>query len=52
MLILFEVFIILILMPFFIKWHDWGWWSCLTFIALCLMFTPLGGVLVYLLLRH
>lgn len=42
-----EFFIAIILMPFVIKWEDWGWWACLIFIGLCLMFSPIGGILVY-----
>jgi len=42
-----ELIIALILMPIIIKWEDWGWWSCLVFIGLCMMLTPIGGIFVY-----
>ena len=52
MWIFIKLIIALILMPIIIKWENWGWWSCIVFLVLCLMFTPLGGVPVYLLMKH
>ena len=47
MWIFIEFIIILVLMPFVIKWRDWGWLSCFTFIGLSLTFTPLVGIFIY-----
>lgn len=51
MWIFIELVLALLLLPVVVKWRDWGWWSCLTFIALCLLFTPLGGLLIYRFLK-
>ena len=42
-----DLIITLVLMPFVIKWRDWGWLSCFTFIGLSLTFTPLVGIFIY-----
>ena len=42
-----EIIITLILMPFVIKWEDWGWHACIIYVGCCMMFTPIVGVLVY-----
>ena len=51
MWIFIELVLALLLLPVVVKWRDWGWWSCLTFIALCLLLTPLGGLLIYRFLK-
>lgn len=51
MWIFIELVLALLLLPVVVKWRDWGWWSCFTFIALCLLFTPLGGLLIYRFLK-
>ena len=48
MWIFIELIITLILMPFVIKWRDWGWLSCFTFIGLSLAFTPLVVVSLFI----
>ena len=50
MWIFIEFIITLVLMPFVIKWRDWGWLSYFTFIGLSLTFTPLVGIFIYKLL--
>lgn len=42
-----ELIITLITMPIFIKRRDWGWFACVMYIMLCMMFTPFVGIAVY-----
>ena len=45
---IFIAFIIaLIVMPFVIKWKDWGWQSCFIVIGLSLAFTPIVAIFIY-----
>lgn len=52
MWIFIEFIITLITLPFVVKANDWGWFSCGIYVALCMMFTPIVGIPIYLLTRH
>lgn len=47
-----SLIVTLITMPLFIKADDWCWLSCLIYIGLCMVFTPIVGIIIYLLISR
>lgn len=47
-----SLIVTLITMPLVIKADDWCWQTCLIYIGLCMWCTPIGGIIIYLLINR
>lgn len=47
-----SLIVTLITMPLVIKADDWCWQTCLIYIGLCMLFTPIVGIIIYLLISR